>query len=81
MSRWVPERAQQLCKAEGRTTEWLADFVGIPVQSLNHYLSGRRNPKRPVIKLIAAALRSHEAYLTGESPDARAPAPQGALAG
>lgn len=67
MRAWKLERALILIEKEGRTRKWLAEYVGITQLSLNHYLSGRRIPGRPIIKLIAQALNTTEGYLLGES--------------
>jgi transcriptional regulator with XRE-family HTH domain len=67
---WKHERAEQLRKSEGRTKEWLAEYCGIKVDALNHYLAGRRKPRRPIIILIAQALNSTEEYLTGDEVSA-----------
>lgn len=66
---WSAERAQKQLEKEGRTKAWVAKFCGIEIIQLNHYLAGRRVPRRPVIKLIAMALNTTEEYLMGEDAD------------
>lgn len=65
MRSWRLDRALELLEKEGRTKKWLAGYCGINLLSLNHYLSGRRVPARPIIKLIAQALNTTEEYLMG----------------
>jgi hypothetical protein len=60
---WNFELANERLKIEGRTRSWLAEYCGIPLRSLYHYLSGRRAPPVPVMKLIAMALECSEADL------------------
>lgn len=67
MKSWNRELALQLIEQEGRTKRWLSSYVGINLESLNHYLTGRRNPSRPVVKLIAQALNTEETILLGEN--------------
>ena len=66
MKDWNRQRVAQLIEQEGRTKKWLAGYCGINIDSLNHYLAGRRYPPRPVIKLIAQALNTHEEELMGD---------------
>jgi transcriptional regulator with XRE-family HTH domain len=66
MKVWIRERALQLIEEQGRTKRWIANFCGINLDSLNHYLAGRRNPPRSIVKLIAFALNTTEAFLMGE---------------
>ena len=42
-------------EAEGRTTRWLAQKVGLDIKSLGNVLRGRK-PSLPVIKLISISL-------------------------
>lgn len=65
MKRWELDRALKLLEKEGRTRQWLAQYIGISRNALNHYLSGRRVPAHPVIKLMAQALNTTEEYLIG----------------
>ncbi len=65
LNAWNHERARQLQKRDGRTTEWLANFCGVDsVGVMRHYLSGRRKPKLPIIKLLAQAFNATEEELT-----------------
>jgi transcriptional regulator with XRE-family HTH domain len=71
---WLLNRALELLEREGRTKKWLAEYCRINLQSLNHYLSGRRIPPRPIVRLIAQALNSTEGYLMGEDESESHPA-------
>lgn len=70
---WDHKKARALQKQHGRTTQWVADFCGVSRGQMQHYLSGRRNPKAPVIKLLAQAFNTTEADLAGVSPAKRSP--------
>ncbi len=63
---WQASRALKKVEEEGRTRVWLAQYVGQTPQSINGFLSGRRVPTKPVIKLLAQALNTTEAYLMGK---------------
>lgn len=63
---WNWSRTVERMKKEGRTRAWLADQCGVTLNSLQAMLSGRRRPGRPVIKLMAIALRTTEEELLGE---------------
>jgi len=63
---WQSKRASDLAKREGRTRIWIANFCGVCPQSIYNFLSGRTSPPRPMVKLMAIALNTTEAYLMGE---------------
>jgi transcriptional regulator with XRE-family HTH domain len=67
---WNREAAIQLIKREGRTRDWIAEQCGIETESLNHILTGRRNPSRPVLILLANALKTSLESLSGEEQGA-----------
>jgi transcriptional regulator with XRE-family HTH domain len=50
------EQLEQVKKAQGRETKWLAEQCGIKRDTLSSYLAGRKNPSRAVVKLMALAL-------------------------
>lgn len=55
---WNYEKAQSLLDQEGRTREWLAKKCGVEIGSLHQILGGHRNPGRPVLILMAQALKT-----------------------
>jgi transcriptional regulator with XRE-family HTH domain len=59
---WKFEKAKELIKERGRTTEWVAERCGIEVTSLRNILRGDK-PSLPVIKLMALALDCAESEL------------------
>lgn len=63
---WQSARALEKLELEGRTRAWLSRYVGLTTQSINIFLSGKRGPPKPIVKLIAQALNTTEAYLMGE---------------
>lgn len=63
---WQSTRALQRLEEEGRTRAWLARYVGLTQQSINIFLSGKRAPTKPILKLFAQALNTSEAFLMGE---------------
>jgi transcriptional regulator with XRE-family HTH domain len=69
MTSWKLERVHKQLESEGRTRTWLARYCGISEYSLSHYLTGRRTPKMPIVKLAAQALNVSEEYLLGTSDD------------
>jgi plasmid maintenance system antidote protein VapI len=75
------DRANELLKRVEQTgrfrsaKNWLAEECGIETASLIHILSGRREPSRPVIILMAKALQTSPEFLNGES-DTEIPPPE-----
>ena len=63
---WQPKRASDLVESEGRTRVWIARFCGVTPQTIYNFLSGRSNPPPNMVKLLALALNTSEAYLMGE---------------
>jgi transcriptional regulator with XRE-family HTH domain len=66
-----PERLRAAVVAAGGATR-VAQLSGIPLTTLNNYLAGRSEPKRPALATLADALRRDLGWLaTGvERPDA-----------
>lgn len=60
---WNFEKANELLKKEGRTKEWFAKQCGVTLDTLYHFLAGRRKPSLPVLKLMAMALNCDESDL------------------
>lgn len=68
-----PERLRAAVVAAGGATR-VARLSGIPLTTLNNYLAGRSEPKRPVLTALAEALRRDLAWLaTGTGRPAAAP--------
>lgn len=58
MDGWNPERAKELIELRGRTRKWVASMCGVRRMTFNHYLTGRRNPSKAVLYLMAQALET-----------------------
>lgn len=59
----------QMIEEQGRTKRWIARYCGLSLESLNHYLTGRRNPRLPILKLLAQALNVQESSLIIEDQE------------
>jgi transcriptional regulator with XRE-family HTH domain len=56
-------RVRELIEEEGRTQKWVAKQCGITDKYLSQILTGTRSPSLPVIKLLAAVLKTEESAL------------------
>lgn len=67
---WSGKKAKELVRDSGRTREWIAEYIGIELQTLTKILNESARPSLPVIKLLAQAIGCKEDDLLGGNQEA-----------